>query len=431
MRIAICNGRLICPAQQLVGQGDLYIADGRIVSAGRQVDGFAADVEIALDGQYVCPGIVDLSVHTREPGFEHKATIASETEAAVRSGVTSMVCPPDTRPVTDTPAVVELIHQRQSLLDKTRIYPLGALTRGLEGRQLTEVAALREAGCVGLSNADKPIVDTEVLRRALEYAAGFGLPVFIHPEDSYLRNKGVMHEGKISTRLGLPGIPETAETVAISRALLLIEQTGVTAHFCRLSCARSVELIRDAKQQGLPVTADVGVCHLYLTEVDVDGFNSQCRLWPPLRTDLDRQALLDGLRSGVIDALCSDHQPHDEDAKAAPFSSTEPGASTLEALAPLAFNLVAMRGFSLEQIVRALTCRPASITGIDAGSLAEGAPADVFIFDDTQQWTVSAEKLASAGKNTPFDNWEMTGKVTHTIIGGKLAFRDPSVALPQ
>ena len=424
MRIAISNGHLICPALQLDGQGDLYIADGRIVSAGKRMEGFSADLEIKLDGQYVCPGIVDLSVHTREPGFEHKATIASETEAAAHAGVTSMVCPPDTRPVTDTPAVVELIHERQYRLNKTRIYPLGALTRGLDGQQLTEVAALKQAGCVGLSNADKPIVDTEVLRRSFEYAAGFDLPVFIHPEDSYLRNQGVMHEGRISTRLGLPGIPETAETIAISRALLLIEQTGVSAHFCRLSCARSVELIDAAKQQGLPVTADAGIAYLYLTEVDVDGFNSQCRLWPPLRTDRDRQALLDGLRSGIIDAVCSDHQPHDEDAKAAPFSSTEPGASTLEVLAPLAFNLAAARGFSPGQIVQALTCRPASIIGIDAGSLADGARADLFIFDDNRQWTVKAEKLVSAGKNTPFDNWEMNGKITHTIVGGKLAFQD-------
>ena len=424
MRIAISNGRLICPVQRLDRQGNLYIADGRIVSTGERPAGFTADLEIALDGQYVCPGIVDLSVHTREPGFEHKATITSETETAVRSGVTSMVCPPNTRPVTDTTAVVELIHQRQHQLNKTRVYPLGALTKGLDGQQLTEVAALKRAGCVGLSNADRAVVDTEVLRRAFEYAAGFDLPVFIHPEDSYLRNQGVMHEGRISTRLGLPGIPETAETIAISRALLLIEQTGVTAHFCRLSSARSVELIDAAKQQGLPVTADVGICYLYLTELNVDGFNSQCRLWPPLRTDRDRLALLDGLTSGVIDAICSDHQPHDEDAKAAPFSRAEPGASTLEVLASLSFNLVATRGFNPGEIVRVLSCRPASIIGIDSGTLADGAPADLFIFDDNRQWTVKAEQLASAGKNTPFDDWEMNGKVVHTIVDGTPAFQD-------
>ncbi len=424
MRIKISNGQLICPAQQVNERGDLYIADGRIISVREPIEGFTADLEIPLDGQYVCPGIVDLSVHTREPGFEHKATIASETGAAACSGVTSLVCPPDTRPVTDTPAVVELIHQRQHQVNKTRIHPLGALTRDLAGRQLTEVAALKQAGCVGLSNAHKPVVDTEVLRRAFEYAAGFALPVFIHPEDSYLRNSGVMHEGQISTRLGLPGIPETAETIAIGRALLLIEQTGVSAHFCRLSSARSVEMIKAAKQQGLPVTADAGICYLYLTEIDVDGFNSQCHLLPPLRTGRDRQALLDGLKSGVIDAVCSDHQPHDEDAKAAPFSATEPGASTLETLAPLMFNLVATRGFSLEQTVRALTCRPASIIGIDAGTLVHGARADLFIFDGNRQWTVEADKLTSAGKNTPFDNWEMNGKVTHTIINGEVAFQD-------
>ena len=422
MRIHIRNGRLLCPTQELDRVGELYIADGSIIAAGEPAPDFSADLEITLDGQYVCPGIVDLSVHTREPGFEHKATIASETAAAVRAGVTSMVCPPNTRPVTDNPAVVELIHQRQARLEQTRIYPLGALTRGLDGRQLTAVAALQQAGCVGLSNADKPVVDTEVLRRAFEYAAGFDLPVFIHPEDSFLRNQGVVHEGKISTRLGLPGIPEAAETIAISRALLLIEQTGVRAHFCRLSCARSVELIEAAKQQGLPVSADVGICHLYLTETNVDGFNAQCHLWPPLRTDRDRQALLDGLRRGVIDAVCSDHQPHDEDAKAAPFSSTEAGASTLEALAPLAFNLVATRAFTPAQVVGALTCKPAAVIGINAGSLAPGAPADLFIFADQQQWTLQAGAMISAGKNTPFDGWEMCGKVTHTIIGGKPAF---------
>ena len=423
MRTVIRNGRLLCPGQRLDQLGDLYISDGRIVSAGRPVDGFSADLEIALDGQFVCPGIVDLSVHTREPGFEHKATIASETAAAVRGGVAGMVCPPDTRPVADNPSVIELVHQRQARLGKTRIYPLGALTRALDGLQLTEVAALRQAGCIGLSNADKPIIDTEVLRRAFEYAAGFDLPVFIHPEDSYLRNRGVMHEGKISTRLGLPGIPETAETIAISRALLLIEQTGVRAHFCRLSCARSVDLIGAAKQQGLPVSADAGICYLYLTEMNVDGFNSQCHLWPPLRSDRDRQALLDGLRSGVIDAVCSDHQPHEEDAKAAPFSRTEPGASTLEVLAPLMFNMTT-RGFSLEQIVGALTCRPASVIGTGSGTLADGVPADLFIFDEGRHWTVDAEKLTSAGKNTPFDGWEMGGKVVCTIIDGKVMFRD-------
>ena len=422
MRILIRNGRLICPLQQLDDAGDLCIADGRIVAVGAPADGFRADLEITLEGEFVCPGIVDLSVHTREPGFEHKASIASESAAALRAGVTAMVCPPNTRPVTDNPAVVELVHQRQARTKQTRIHPLGALTRGLEGRQLTAVAALKQAGCIGLSNADRPIVDTEVLRRAFEYAASFELPVFIHPEDSYLRNQGVMHEGKISTRLGLPGIPATAETSAISRALLLIEQTGVRAHFCRLSCARSVELVGAAKQQGLPVSADVGICHLYLTETDVDGFNAQCHLWPPLRTDRDRLALLDGLRNGVIDAVCSDHQPHDEDAKAAPFSSTEAGASTLEALAPLAFNLVATRAFTPTQIVAALTCHPAAVIGINAGSLTPGAPGDLFIFDDRQQWTLSAAALTSAGKNTPFDGWEMCGRVTHTLIDGKPAF---------
>lgn len=422
MRIKIGNGHVVCPASGINEPGDVYIADGEIVSVLNPVADFTADMELALEGQRVCPGIVDLSVHVREPGFEHKATIASESEAAARAGVTSIVCPPDTRPVTDTPAVVELVHERQHRVAKTRIYPLGALTKGLDGERLTEAAALQQAGCVGLSNARRPVVNTEVLRRALEYAAGFAMPVFISPEDSYLSNNGAVHEGRISARLGLPGIPETAETVAINRALLLIEQTGATAHFCRLSAARSVAMIESAKEQGLPVTADVGICHLHLTDLDVDGFNAQCHLLPPLRADRDRDALLEGLRTGVIDAVCSDHQPHDEDAKSAPFAATAPGASTLEALAPLMFNL-SQREVSLERLVGALTCQPAAIAGLEAGALTPGARADLFIFDPARQWTLMADELASAGKNTPFDHWEMQGKVTHTILDGKVVFQ--------
>jgi len=423
MRIKINNGHIICPASRLNEPGELYIADGKIVSVLRPVDGFTADLELDLPGRYVCPGIVDLSAHLREPGYEHKATIASESQAAAHSGITGLVCNPDTQPVLDTPAVVELVRQRQSHVNKTKIYPLGALTRGLAGEQLTEVPALKEEGCVGLSNARIPIIDTEVLRRALEYASGFDLPVFICPEDNYLKNNGVMHEGRISTRLGLPGIPETAETVALGRVLLLVEQTGASVHFCRLSTAKSVEMISAARKQGLPVTADVGICHLYLTEMDVDGFNSQCHLLPPLRSDRDRQALIDGLGTGVIDAVCSDHQPHDEDAKAAPFSATEPGASTLEVLAPLMFNLMDNNRLSPEQVLGALTYRPASIINIPAGTLKENADADLFIFDKNLDCTVSAEKLISAGKNTPFDGWEMNGRVTHTILNGELIYK--------
>ncbi len=422
MRIKISNGHIICPSSQINATGDLYIAEGKILSVLRPLDGFTADVELDVPGQYVCPGIVDLSTHLREPGYAHKATIASECKAAACSGITSMVCHPDTQPVIDTPAVVELIHQRQSDARRTNIYPMGALTRGLTGEQLTEVLALKEAGCVGLSQARLPIIDTEVLRRALEYASGFALPVFICPEDHYLKNNGVMHEGRISTRLGLPGIPETAETVALSRVLLLVEQTGASVHFSRLSTAKSVEMIGLARQRGLPVTADVGICHLYLTEADVDGFNAQCHLLPPLRSDRDKQALIDGLATGVIDAVCSDHQPHDEDAKAAPFSATEPGASTLEVLAPLMFSLTDDNRLTIETMLRALTQRPASIINRPVGTLSENANADLFIFDKRLNWTVNAEKWVSAGKNTPFDGWEMHGKVTHTILNGELVY---------
>ena len=428
MRVKISNGHLLCPAQRLSERGDLCLTEGKIVAAGKTPEGFSPDLEIALDGQYVCPGIVDLGVHTREPGEEHKASIASETRAAACSGVTTIVCSPDTRPVTDSSAVVELIHQRQQQSGQAQVLPLGALTKNLEGKQLTEVAALQRTGCVGLSNAGRPITSTEALRRAFEYAAGFAMPVFIHAQDGYLSNNGVMHEGRVSARLGLPGVPTTAETIAISRALLLVEQTGVRAHFCRLSCARAVTMIEQAKQEGLPVTADVGICHLYLTEQDVDGFNAQCHLSPPLRTEQDRDALLDGLQRGVIDALCSDHQPHDEDAKAAPFSLTEPGASTLEALAPLAFGLVNTSGCALPRVMDALSNQPARIINSEAGTLLPGKQADLFIFDPDKRWTLKAADLRSAGKNTPFDGRQMNGKVTHTIIMGKLVFQDDQPA---
>lgn len=424
MRVRIHNGRLLCPTQGLDETGDLCLADGKIIATGKQPAGFSPELEIALNGEYICPGIIDLGVHTREPGAEHKASIASETAAATASGITIMVCTPDTRPVIDSSAVVELVHQRQQQSGKTQVLPLGALTSNLDGVRLTEVAALQRAGCVGLSNAGRPIVDTEVLRRAFEYAAGLAMPVFIHAQDSFLSNNGVLHEGRISARLGLPGIPATAETIAISRALLLAEQTGARVHFCRLSCARAVAMIEQAKQQGLPITADVGICHLYLTEQDVDGFNAQCHLTPPLRTEQDRDALRAGLQRGVIDALCSDHQPHDEDAKAAPFSLTEPGASTLEALAPLAFELVRESDCTPQRIVDALCRQPAGIINSEAGTLRPGSPADLFIFDPGQRWTLKASDMKSAGKNTPFDSRGMNGRVTHTFIGGGLVFKD-------
>ena len=304
MRIRIRNGRIIDPAAGVDRQADLYIADKLIAAVGRSPAGFQPDREIDAAGKWVLPGLVDLCARMREPGAEHKATIASEAAAAAAGGVTSVCCPPDTQPVIDTPAVVELIHRRAKAARQSRIYTQGALTRALAGERLAEMHALKRAGCLAVGNACQPITNSEVLRRAMEYAANCGLPVFLHAEDPFLRNAGVAHEGAVSTRLGLPPIPQAAETVAVSRALLLVECTGARLHFCRLSAARSVALVAEAKKSGLPVSADVGICHLLLTDQDLIGYEANCHLIPPLRTLADQRALRQALSDGIIDAVC-------------------------------------------------------------------------------------------------------------------------------
>jgi dihydroorotase len=424
MRILIKNGRIIDPANQLDKTGDICIADGRIVSVLKGGDDFTADEVIVADGKIVCPGLVDLSARLREPGQEFKATIASESMAAVSSGITSICCPPDTQPVIDTAAVAELIQQRAEAASKLRIFPLGALTHGLKGEHLAEMHALKRAGCVGVSNACMDIANTDVLRHAMEYAHSCDMTVHIQAEDYFLSRNGVAHEGVISTRLGLPPIPETAETIAVARALLLVEQIGGRTHFCRLSSARSIALISDAKKAGLPVSADVGICHLHLTDMDVDGYNTNCHLRPPLRDQRDREALCQGILSGSIDAICSDHQPHDEDAKASPFSETEAGASTIELLLPLTLDLVSKKKLSLTEALSSLTNKPAAILGIDAGTLSPGKAADIVIIDMEKHFSVDQSCLLSAGKNTPFNGWELNGVVANVFFSGQLVYQN-------
>lgn len=422
MRIAIKHGRIVDPANNQDRVTDLYIEKGKIVAVGNTPAGFTPNRTIDAKGKIVCPGLVDLSVRLCEPGYEHKATIASETTAAASTGITSICCPPDTYPVIDTSAVVELIYQRALKTNMARVYPLGALTHGLKGETLAEMHALKGAGCIGVSNAYAPLDNSAVLRRALEYAATCGLTVHLFCEDSYLRDQGVVHEGIMSVRLGLPAIPETAETIAVSRALLLVEQSGACVHFCRISSARSIELIARAKKQGLPVTADVSITHLHLTEIDLGAFNSHCNLRPPLRSQYDKEGLRKGLADGTIDAICSDHQPHDDDAKSAPFSMTEPGASTLDVLLPLTLQLARDNTLTLSQAIATLTIKPAKIAGIQAGHLSAGAVADICIIDPEKSWTVIKNNLLSAGKNNPFMGWELTGKVTHTLLGGRIVY---------
>ena len=424
MRTRIINGHILDPANKIDVGGDICIADNRIISVADDNRDFREEQTIDVNNKLIIPGIIDLCARFREPGGEHKATIASESRAAAKGGVTSICCPPDTHPVIDTTAVIELIHQRAEM-NYTRIFPLGAMTHELAGERLAEMKTLMAAGCAGISNGNQPIRNTEVLRRAMEYAAGFDIPIFFYPEDYYLRNAGVIHEGATSTRLGLPPIPETAETVAVSEALLLMEQAGARLHLCRLSTARSVELVAEAKHRGLPVTADTGICHLHLCDTDIGHYDTSRHLIPPLRSKRDRQALIDGLKAGVIDAVCSDHQPHDDDAKAAPFSETEPGASTIEVLFPLVYQLTTAGDMPLMDAVAALTAKPARILGIEHGTLGVGAIADITIIDPAAECTVTKDQLFSAGKNTPFDGWKLTGQVSHTLLAGKVVYERP------
>lgn len=420
--LLIRNGRLLDPASGIDQVMDLRIEGRHIAALGEKLEGNADDRQIDASGQVVCPGLVDLRARLREPGFEYKATIASETRAAAAAGITTLCCPPDTNPVIDTPAVVELIHQRARESGFCRVETLGALTRGLAGEQLAGMAALLEAGCSGLSNGGRPIQATDVLRHALEYASSFRGTVFLHPEDHWLARDGLVHESALSTRQGLPGIPETAETVGLSRDLLLVEQTGARAHFCNLSTARGIDMIRAAKARGLPITADVSIHHLHLTEMDTADFNALAHVRPPLRSQRDRDALRAAVTDGTVDVITSDHQPHQADAKLAPFPSTEPGISGLDTLLPLALRLVEELALDLNHVIGALSWRPAQVLGLDSGRLQSGAPADICIYDPHQVRRVDPREFVSEGQNTPFGGWMLAGRVTHTLRDGLLVY---------
>jgi dihydroorotase len=418
----IHGGRVIDPANNVDAMLDLYIAYGRIAALGTPPEGFTAHRKIDASGCIVCPGLVDLCARVREPGQEHKATIATESVAAASGGITTLCCPPDTNPVMDTPADIELVRLRAEMTGKTRIVTLGALTRGLAGDQLTEMAALKKAGCVGVSNALRPLANTLVQRRALEYAATFDLTAFLYANDHWLSAKGCAHEGRVATRMGLPGIPEAAETAAVARDLAIIEQTGIRAHFCRLTTGRAVHMIARAQFDGLPVTADVAIPYLYLTEVDVSDFDSHCHVIPPLRTTEDRQHLREALQRGTLSALCSDHQPHEPDAKLGPFPSTEPGISGLDTLLPLGLRLVDEQVIGLGELIHRLTAGPAGILGLPCGNLSAGAIADVCVFDPERIWQLDTGTMKSSGLNTPFLGWELKGRATHTLLEGKLVY---------
>ena len=420
MKIRIKGGRVVDPGSAVDKVQDVFIAAGKVAAIGSSPADFHANRTIDATGLVVCPGLVDLSARLREPGFEYKATLESEMAAAIAGGVTSLVCPPDTDPPLDEPGLVEMLKHRARSLNQAHVYPLGALTLGLKGERITEMAELLDAGCIAFSQADVPLSDNQVLLRAMQYASTFGYPVWLRPRDAAIARDGVAHDGQVATRLGLAPIPAIAETVALSTILLLVRETGAKVHLCRLSTAEGVDMVRQAKSLGMDVTCDVSANHVHLSELDIGYFDSNCHLVPPLRSMRDREALRRGVQDGTIDAICSDHTPVDEDAKQLPFGESEPGATGLELLLALTLKWGDEARVPLAVALARVTSEPARILGIRAGAITSGASADLCLFDASARWKVEPATLKSQGKNTPFSGYEMRGKVRFTLVGGNV-----------
>jgi len=424
MNILISNGRVVDPASGTDKKTDIAIADGKIAGIGHTPAGFKAERTLDATGCVVAPGLVDLAARLREPGYEHEGMLESEMAAAIAGGVTSLVCPPDTDPVLDEPGLVEMLKFRAEKLQGARLFPLGALTRSLAGGVLTEMAELTEAGCIGFSQADVPLADTQVLQRALLYASTFGYTVWLRPQDRDL-GKGVAASGPLATRLGLSGVPVPAETIAIFTIVELMKSTGARVHLCRISSAAGVALVRAAKAQGLPLSCDVSINSLHLADTDIGFFDSRARLNPPLRQQGDRDALSAALADGTIDALVSDHTPVEADAKTLPFAEAEPGATGLELLLPLALQWGERSGAGIVRALEVITSAPARLlaaadAGTGIGRLAEGGVADLCVFDPGLEWQVQPDALKSQGKHTPFSGYPLLGRARHTLVAGRV-----------
>ena len=421
MNILIKNGRVVDPANGYDGVQDVVIANGKIESLGIEPAGFTAELTIDASDQWVMPGFVDLSASLREPGYEHKATIASESKAAVSAGYTAVCCLPDTTPVLDTPSVAQLILDKAEEAGYAKVLPFGALTVGLEGHTLSEMFALKKAGCVAVSQAPKNNINSQVLRRALQYAKTHDLLVVLKPEDVLIKDRGCVHEGAISSRLGLAGIPVSAETVAIAQLIELAEETGARVHLTGISSAKAVSMLARAQFANIAMTADVHAHQLHLTELDVGTFDANYHVSPPLRSASDRDALLAGVVEGIL-SVSSGHQPHEAEAKQAPFPSTEPGISSLETVLPLMLKLVDEKLLSLSQLVSSLAHGPSEILGLETGCLSVGAPADICIVKAKETWQIDEKNWLSRGMNTPYLGHQMKGRVTYTLVNGRLVF---------
>lgn len=427
--LLIRGGRVIDPARGFDEKADLALANGAVVAIKNIPSDFSATQTLDASGCLVLPGLVDLAVRLREPGYEHARMLESELAAAMAGGVTSLVCQPDTDPVLDESGLVEMLRFRAEKLQQARVYPLGALTQGLKGEVLSEMVELTEAGCVAFSQAEVALANTQVLQRAFQYASTFGYAVWLRPQDAYL-GAGVAASGALATRMGLAGVPVMAETIAMHTIFELMRATGARVHLCRVSSAAGVALVRQAKADGLPLSCDVSINSLHLTDTDMGYFDSRARLNPPLRQQRDRDALRAGLVDGTIDALVSDHTPVDDDAKALPFAQAEPGATGLELLLSLAYKWHQDSAVDLRRAMSVVTCGPAAVLGSAIGTrqgrtghLAAGGLGDVCVFDPAAAWTVQADGLRSQGKHTPFSGYELPGRVRYTIVGGRVVYQ--------
>lgn len=427
MKTLIRGARVLDPASGFDQSCDVALANGKVSALGGLPEGFVADRVVEASGLWLMPGLVDLATRLREPGHEHEGMLATELAAAAAGGITSVVCQPDTDPVLDEPGLVEMLRLRAERQNVARVYALGALTRGLRGEVLTEMQELSDAGCIGFGQAEVPLVDTQVLQRALQYASTFGHCVWLRPQDMYL-GKGVAASGALATRMGLSGVPVAAETIALHTIFELVRATQARVHLCRLSSAAGVDLVRQARASGLPISCDVSINSLHLTELDIGYYDSRARLSPPLRQMRDRQALRQALAEGTIDALVSDHTPVAEDAKMLPFAEAEPGATGVELLLSLALKWSQEDDVEPLTALRTVTSNPAAILGTSCcaadaarGRIVVGADADLCLFDPNATWTVAPAALLSQGKHTPFQGYELPGRVRYTFVGGHLA----------
>jgi dihydroorotase len=421
-RLLLKGGRLLCPAGSLDETGDLLVADGRVAGLGGEIA--AGDAEVVdCRGLVVAPGLVDIHVHLREPGHEYKETVATGAAAAAAGGFTAVCSMPNTQPVNDCRAVTEFILERAAAAGLARVHPVGAITRGLAGEELTEMAELAEAGCAALSDDGRPVPTARLMRRALEYAATFGIPVLCHSEELSLAAGGVMHEGPTATRLGLEGIPAQTEVLAVERDLALAELTGARVHLAHVSCAGSVEAIVRAKARGVACTAETAPHYLFLCDEDVGAYDTHRKMNPPLRSAEDRQAVRNALAQGVIDLVATDHAPHSVLEKEVEFDLAAFGVVGLETSLGLMLKLVEERVLTLPELVERMSAAPARALGLAGGRLAKGAPADVTVIDTQRPWRVEPERFRSQSRNTPFAGWELPGRAVLTICGGRVTHR--------